>query len=71
MIGTCRFCKKFDDRLIAYGPRHYAHPACYLKAGKKLSALKPYVIGLFPYKLLKEHDLLEEAARLTKKEHGA
>lgn len=72
MVGTCRFCKKFDDNLIAYGPRHYAHPACYLDAGKKLLALRPYQVGQFPYKLLKERGLLDEAARLTtKKEKSA
>lgn len=35
--NTCRFCKSqmtYSDNLIKYGTRHYAHPQCYLDAGK-------------------------------------
>lgn len=65
--NTCRFCKSpMSSDLVKYGTRHYAHYACYLDAGKKLSDLPAWQIGKFPYFLLKERGLLEEAQRLTK-----
>ena len=66
--NTCRFCKAMMScDLVKYGTRHYAHYACYLDAGKKLSDLHAWQIGKFPYFLLKERALLEEAERLMKK----
>ena len=65
--GHCRFCKKVEfngERLVRYAVRHSAHPACYLDAGKKLADLHPWQVGRFPYFLLKERRLLEEAGRI-------
>jgi hypothetical protein len=65
-MNTCRFCKgvSFRNDLMQYGARHYAHHACYLMAGKPLSALSTWKIETFPYFLLKEHELLDEAKRI-------
>jgi hypothetical protein len=60
---NCRFCKKpsYDgDGMVKYGVRHYAHFKCYLDAGKKLSDLHQWQRQEFPYRLLKERDLLSE-----------
>lgn len=64
--NTCRFCDKtaHHDRLIKYGTRHYAHPDCYLDAGKTLDALPIWQLRQFPYFLLKERELLETAQEL-------
>jgi hypothetical protein len=64
-MNTCRFCKKMLPE-VKYGTRHYAHFDCYLDAGKPLDALSQWQIKKFPYFLLKERGLLDEAARLTK-----
>lgn len=50
---------------VHYGTRHNAHYRCYLSAGKTLATLSAYQIGRFPYALLKEFGLVEEASRLT------
>jgi hypothetical protein len=65
-MNTCRFCKQpsFRGELLQYAPRHYAHHACYLEAGKPLAALSAWKIESFPYFALKEHGLLDEAKRL-------
>jgi hypothetical protein len=66
-IRTCRFCHKssFDaDQMLRYGPRHNAHFACYLDSGKKLSDLKPWQVERFPWRLLHDRGLLDEAARV-------
>lgn len=48
--NTCRFCKAPMARgLVKYGPRHYAHYECYLKAGKRLEDLPDWVVVQFPY----------------------
>ncbi len=51
--------------MIKYGTRHYAHPVCYLDAGKELADLSAWQVGRFPYRLLQERGLIDEAARLT------
>ena len=68
-IHRCRVCGKtiFDDGL-KYGVRHYAHHACYLKAGKKLADLSPWKVARFPYFVLKAYGLLDEAQRLAANE---
>jgi hypothetical protein len=50
-INHCRFCGKAEfgkyshsRRLIKYGTRHYAHPRCYLEAGKDMGALRGHAI---------------------------
>lgn len=62
-ITTCRFCGTWEGDLpkVKYAVRHYAHHGCYLRAGKKLSDLHPWQVRLFPYGLLKDHGLLDEA----------
>jgi hypothetical protein len=61
----CRMCGGSDFGLLKYGRRHYAHHACYLNAGKKLADLPAWRVGEFPFRLLKERGLEEEALRLT------
>ncbi len=46
-INHCRFCGKAESgqyshsrRLLKYGTRHYAHPRCYMDAGRDLGALR-------------------------------
>lgn len=65
-MATCRFCGEFDndDRMVRYSTRHLAHFSCYLDR-KPLSDLKPWKIRTFPYKLLKERGLLDEAMKLA------
>lgn len=69
--NTCRFCGKWELQsertpLVHYGVRHYAHHRCYLDAGKKLSDLHAWQVGLFPYWVLKERGLLDEALAISK-----
>lgn len=67
-MSTCRFCKKpigRSDGAVKYGVRHYAHHACYIDAGKPLSALTAWQVGRFPHKLLKERRLLRLAEIIT------
>jgi len=59
-LSTCRFCGKHSsdgDGMVKYGVRHYAHYACYLEAGKKLTDLHDWQIVDFPARLIKQHDL--------------
>lgn len=73
-MNTCRFCKKSEHLesaagLVKYGVRHYAHPKCYLDAGKSLDDISDWQIGKFPHRLLKDRGLLEAAlVRLSKAE---
>jgi hypothetical protein len=52
-VNTCRFCKKIasEDWLVKDGTRHYAHPTCYIKAGKSVSDLPEYEKRYFDGKL--------------------
>lgn len=62
--NTCRFCESRDQSMVQYGVRHYAHFACYLDAGKKLSDLHPWQVRQFPWRLLKDRGLIDEAERI-------
>ncbi len=68
-LQTCRFCGKQDHQgtatMVKYGVRHYAHFVCYLGAGKRLDELHAWQVGTFPFKVLKDRNLLDEAERLT------
>lgn len=67
--ATCRFCGKWEGdsaRMVKYGVRHYAHHACYLDR-KSLHDLHPWQIEQFPFKLLRERGLLDEAAACCKR----
>jgi hypothetical protein len=67
-INTCRFCHEAiwgSDPSVKYGTRHYAHPVCYLDAGKTLQGLSLSNINGLPYFLLKERGLLEQAEQLV------
>ena len=70
-MNTCRFCKEStfhpETEGVRYGPRHFAHFACYLDAGKTLEALTKWQVGRFPFKMLKERGLFELAIKLTTK----
>lgn len=65
-MSICRFCAKHMPHYagVQYGVRHYAHFACYLDH-KPLSDLHTWQIEGFPYKLLRERDLMDEVERLT------
>jgi len=60
-VNQCRFCSARTEPQVKYGVRHYAHFKCYLDAGKKLSDLHAWQIGEFPFRLLKERGLEQEA----------
>jgi hypothetical protein len=66
-MTTCRFCKnsKYGDKLLKYGVRHYAHHACYIKAGKSIEDLHGWQVASFPYRILRDHGLLARAEEIT------
>lgn len=64
-MPTCRFCKERRAKMVKYEVRHYAHYDCYLAAGKKLADLNAWQVAQFPYRLLKEHCLINEAERIA------
>lgn len=65
-FNHCRFCDNWRDQgLVKYGTRHYAHFRCYLDHGKTLDALPAWMVGEFPYFLLKERGLLEQAQAIA------
>jgi len=71
--NTCRFCKgplAPSDQLIKYGTRHYAHPKCYLDAGKSLEALPAWRLETLPYFLLKERGLLKTVETIVATRHA-
>lgn len=72
-MQTCRFCKSSEneDQMVKYEVRHYAHFECYLRAKKPLSDLWAWQIKQFPYRLLKEYGLLNEARALIAAEDAA
>lgn len=70
-FNICRFCDDRDQSMVQYGVRHYAHFRCYLDAGKKLSDLHAWQVRQFPYKLLKERGLLQEAKIISDAEARA
>jgi hypothetical protein len=61
-INTCRFCKTSAEHgwLVKYGTRHYAHPTCYLDAGKKVSELSDWQQSQFDRKLQDWKQLLQQ-----------
>lgn len=70
-INHCRFCGKSEigrhgssEKLVKYGVRHYAHHRCYLDAGKSIEELPAWKVGDFPFRLLKEHGLLDKAHQI-------
>lgn len=63
--NTCRYCHRCGaDGFVKYGTRHYACHKCYLDAGKTLSALPSWQISQFPWLLLVDRGLLDQAQRL-------
>lgn len=66
MMRICRFCSKYapDDELLKYSTRHYAHPECYLDAGKPLSALNIASLRRIPNELLQQRGLLADSRSL-------
>lgn len=67
---ACRFCKVFapDDKLVKYGTRHYAHPVCYLDAGKLIQDLQSWQADQFPYILLRDRGLLDAVDRMVRRD---
>lgn len=66
-LSTCRFCGEIvrADGGVKYAVRHYAHYACYLDAGKRLEGLHEWQIKRFPWKVLRNRNLLGKAEGLT------
>ena len=67
---TCRFCKKMKEsgeKFVKYGPRHHAHHECFLKVkgATGLRSLPSWMVGQFPYYLLKKYNLLVEAKMIS------
>ena len=60
-MNQCRFCEDRSQKMVKYGVRHYAHFACYLDAGKKLSDLHAWQVGEFPWRIIKDRGLDQEA----------
>lgn len=60
-IRTCRFCgcRAHTDWLVKYGTRAYAHPTCYVRHNKEISALPEYEQRYFDSKL---HDEIRQRA---------
>ena len=58
-MSTCRFCGEwgFQDDLVKYGTRHYAHANCYLaKRGLEgLETLSLHQLETFPVLMLKPY----------------
>ncbi len=56
-MNTCRICHEVsfhpENTMLRYGPRHWAHFACYLKAGKPLDSLSTFTLGRFPFRAVK------------------
>lgn len=58
--NTCRFCKKYGNDLLKYGTRHYAHADCLFEHfNAPLDHLHDWQIRSVPYRLLKQHKLLD------------
>ena len=69
-LSTCRFCGEIvrSGASVKYAVRHYAHFHCYLDAGKNLEALHEWQIKRFPWKVLRNRNLLARAEDLTEPE---
>ena len=50
-LSTCRFCKEWRGEKVKYGVRHYAH--------------FDWQIRKFPYRILKDRNLLDHAMQLA------
>ena len=59
--NTCRFCGRSAERgwLVKYGTRHYAHPDCYLNAGKKVEDLSDWEQSQFEQQMHDWRELVE------------
>lgn len=68
VLRICRFCNEYASthNLVKYGTRHYGHFHCYLD-NKPLHALPGWQVGRFPYKLLEERGLVDEARACTRR----
>lgn len=67
-LRTCRFCKACSSDLLKYSTRAYAHHACFLDAGHKLTELRPWQVAQFPWTVLNQRGLVEEAGRIINAE---
>jgi hypothetical protein len=67
-VNTCRFCGRYNEPLIKYGVRHYAHAACaFEKLGAAfLDRINPSRLGELPYFELEKRGLLKEVERRMK-----
>lgn len=72
MWRTCRFCGQsaHAGRLVKYEVRHYAHADCYLDR-KPLSSLQPWQVGQISWRVLRQRGLIEEAARILRRDELA
>lgn len=62
-MPSCRICKKhaLPEMSVKYGIRHHAHHECFLKSGKDITKLPDWVVSNFPYRLIKEYNLIQIA----------
>lgn len=60
MSNTCRLCHKFDEHLVRYGIRHYAHADCGLQkwGAQFFNKLSQYECEQFPAMVASRHKLL-------------
>lgn len=60
-MAACRLCKTYGDvgSMLKYSTRHYAHPACWLAAGRSIDELHDWQIRTMPALLLKQYGLLD------------
>jgi len=69
-FSACRFCNDLvpDEKRVAYGLRHSAHPDCFLKRKGRLGLEKLHLWQLerFPAMVASEHGMLEVIAELIK-----
>ncbi len=72
IMANCRLCHNYalERDCVKYAHRHYAHFRCYLDAGKPISALSVYDLEHFPYRLLRDRGLLDEAERIIDARYG-
>jgi hypothetical protein len=69
-FNHCRFCDDWrDQNLLRYGPRHYAHPKCWLDH-KTLAELPWHQIEQMPFRLLKDRGLTDKAQRLIEEKNS-
>src|SRR6476660_1919522 len=58
-MNICRFCGKPDWPMLHYSVRHYAHPRCFVAAGKDVAELSAIEVARLRRYLLENAGILE------------